>query len=77
MRQIVSTTIPMHPNFRGNPNALVYKHKESCKVSGVKFVPTLVMKKVLVIDDDPDILLLVHILLNRHGFLVEQTLYGV
>ena len=28
------------------------------------------------IDDDHDILLLVQILLNRHGFLVEQTLYG-
>ena len=29
------------------------------------------MKKVLVVDDDEDVLLLIRILLDRHGFLVE------
>ena len=34
------------------------------------------MKKVLVIDDNPEALLLVQILLDRHGFLVETVTHA-
>jgi DNA-binding response OmpR family regulator len=34
------------------------------------------MKKVLVVDDNPETLLLVQILLDRHGFLVESVTHA-
>ncbi len=34
------------------------------------------MKKVLVVDDDPDILFIIQFLLDRFGFLVEQESNG-
>ena len=34
------------------------------------------MKKILVVDDDMDILFVIRVLLERHGFLVEQENHG-
>ena len=44
---------------------------------GVIFVSINIMKKVLVLDDNSEILLVVRVLLERHGFLVESVTHAL